>query len=296
MMRTRPRTKSWVWLGTQTTVEMQEADQRLIYVPPVGPGRATARTFVIATAVEPEGIANDLRRIAETLRASLSVEGWHTQRTSGCLDCAGADVVATFCNICCRRWLFCRNRPVWPARVQRDATRRRDRCSAGAGRYVGQILRMVLGEATAITLIGALAGAPLALWSRAITGHLLPEISATPASAVFAGLLVLLAVAALSLSLQPEGRNLKWTRCSACVMSEGSRVDIGADYPQGLSCSPEPNRQSFSNGRCSASIPLTVVVAACTYSEMLSTTAYDLVLAYDFDADGVRAGASQHVG
>ena len=66
------------------------------------------------------------------------------------------------------------------------------------GATSGRILRMVLGEATAITLIGALAGVPLALWSRSITGHLLPEISATPASAVFAGLLVLLAIAAVA--------------------------------------------------------------------------------------------------
>ncbi len=186
-------------VGNTNYREIREADQRLIYLPAFGPGRATARTFVIRTAVEPEGIANDLRRIVQRNAPDLSLSRVGTLNAQVDASIVPERMMATLSGFFAAVGGLLAGIGLYGLlayNVMQRTTEIGVRLALGA--TSGRILRMVLGEATAITLIGALAGVPLALWSRAITGHLLPEISGTPASAVIAGLLVLLAIAAVA--------------------------------------------------------------------------------------------------
>jgi len=186
-------------VGNANYREIRETDQRLVYLSAFGPGRVTARTLVIRTAVQPESIAGEVERVVQKIAPALSLSRIGTLSAQIDASIVPERMVATlsgFFTVVGGLLAGIGLYGLLAYTVTQRANEIGVRVALGA--TSGRILRMVLGEAVAVTAAGVVGGVPLALWSRAITAQLLQDVSTPPAMAIAAGVSILLTIAAIA--------------------------------------------------------------------------------------------------
>ncbi|HBY64649.1 MAG TPA: hypothetical protein DEH78_32925 [Solibacterales bacterium] len=177
--------------------EIRETDQRQVYLPAFGPGRVTARTIVLRTAVGPEGVARDLAQVVERVAPGLALARVGTLEAQIDASIVPERLIATLSGFFAVVGGLLAGMGLYGL-LAYTVTQRTGEIGVrmALGATPAAIVRMVAGEAMAITVVGALAGLPLALFGRTAAARLLPEVTATPGVAVAAGVAALLLIAA----------------------------------------------------------------------------------------------------
>jgi predicted permease len=189
-------------VGNANYREIRETDQRLVYLPAFGPGRVTARTLVIRTAVQPESVAGELRRVVQKIAPALSLSRVGTLSAQIDASIVPERMVATLSGFFAVVGGLLAGIGLYGL-LAYTVTKRTNEIGVrvALGATSARILRMVLGEAVAVAAAGVAAGVPLALWSRAVAAQLVQDVSTAPAMAIAAGVSILLTVAAIAAAI-----------------------------------------------------------------------------------------------
>lgn len=179
--------------------EIRETDRRSIYLSAFGPRRVTAQTFVLQTAASPESIGDEVSRVIRETAPALPAPKIVTLSAQIDSSIMSERLMATLSGFFAGIGGLLAGIGVYGLLAYTVARRTKEigvRVALGA--TSGRVLGMVLGEAVVLVLAGLAAGVPLAVWSRSIATQVVEDLSMPPAAALGAGVIMLLAIAAIA--------------------------------------------------------------------------------------------------
>ncbi len=175
--------------------KIRESARRTIYLPAFHDGRVDAQTFLIRTAIDPKGLAGDVRRVVRGVAQSIAVARITTLNDqidasivperliamlSGTFGALGSLLVAI---------------GIYGLLAYTVARRINEigiRMALGATQDA--VSRMVLGEALGMTCAGLIIGVPVAYWAQRFAASLIENLPAIGAFPVIFGAVTMIAI------------------------------------------------------------------------------------------------------
>jgi predicted permease len=184
--------------GDAKYMEMREATWRTIYLNTFQEPSVDSR-FALRTGVDPEAVAPDVRRTVRELLKTVSVESITTLT-----DQVNASIVPERLMATLSLWFGVLGTllaaiglyGLLAYTVARRINEIGIRMALGATR--NDAIRMVLGDALGMVIIGLAVGAPIAYWSEKFAASLVPELQIRSAFPIACGAVVLTAIALLA--------------------------------------------------------------------------------------------------
>ncbi len=191
-----PRTYAVVGVvGDANYFEIREAARRSIYLPAFRGGSVGARTFLIATNIDPEGIAGDARRVIRNVVPGIPVERIITLTDQIDASIVPERLIATLSGFFGALGAVLAGIGLYGLLAYTVARRTNEigiRIALGA--TAGDVTWLVLQDALVTVMAGLLLGVPLAIWGRSLAAALiqdLPVQTAAPLAVATVGIVVI---------------------------------------------------------------------------------------------------------
>lgn len=191
-----PRTYAVVGVvGDANYFEIREAARRSIYLPAFRGGSVGARTFLIATNIDPEGIAGDARRVIRNVVPGIPVERIITLTDQIDASIVPERLIATLSGFFGALGAVLAGIGLYGLLAYTVARRTNEigiRMALGA--TAGDVTWLVLQDALVTVMAGLLLGVPLAIWGRSLAAALiqdLPVQTAAPLAVATVGIVVI---------------------------------------------------------------------------------------------------------
>jgi putative ABC transport system permease protein len=191
-----PRTYEVVGVvGDANYFEIREAARRSIYLPAFRGGSVGARTFLIATNIDPEGIAGDARRVIRNVVPGIPVERIITLTDQVDASIVPERLIATLSGFFGALGAALAGIGLYGLLAYTVARRTNEigiRMALGA--TAGDVTWLVLQDALVTVMAGLLLGVPLAIWGRSLAAALiqdLPVQTAAPLAVATVGIVVI---------------------------------------------------------------------------------------------------------
>ncbi|MFN7925627.1 MAG: ADOP family duplicated permease [Bryobacteraceae bacterium] len=186
-------------VGDANYREIRETDLRQVYLSAFGPGRVTARTLVVRSAIRPEGLASDVRRTMGEVAPGLGIGNVSSLPAQIDASIVPERLVATLSGFFAVVGALLAGIGLYGL-LAYTVTRRTHELGIrmALGATAGQVVRLILAEAVAVAVVGLLVGVPLVVWCMALAARLIPDLTATPAAGIGAGAAMLAGVAAVA--------------------------------------------------------------------------------------------------
>lgn len=191
-----PRTYAVVGVvGDANYFEIREAARRSIYLPAFRGGSVGARTFLIATNIDPEGIAGDARRVIRNVVPGIPVERIITLTDQIDASIVPERLIATLSGFIGALGAVLAGIGLYGLLAYTVARRTNEigiRIALGA--TAGDVTWLVLQDALVTVMAGLLLGVPLAIWGRSLAAALiqdLPVQTAAPLAVATVGIVVI---------------------------------------------------------------------------------------------------------
>jgi len=173
-----PRTYEVVGVvGDANYYEIREAAGRSIYLPAFRGGFVGARTFLIATNIDPEGIAGDARRVIRNVVPGIPVERIITLNDQIDASIVPERLIATLSGFFGALGAVLAGIGLYGLLAYTVARRTNEigiRMALGA--TAGDVTWMVLQDSLATVVAGLLLGVPLAIWGRSLAATLIQDL------------------------------------------------------------------------------------------------------------------------
>jgi putative ABC transport system permease protein len=191
-----PRTYEVVGVvGDANYYEIREAAKRSIYLPAFRGGLVGARTFLIATNIDPEGIAGDARRVIRNVVPGIPVERIITLTDQIDASIVPERLIATLSGFFGALGAVLAGIGLYGLLAYTVARRTNEigiRIALGA--TAGDVTWLVLQDALVTVMAGLLLSVPLAIWGRSLAAALiqdLPVQTAAPLAVATVGIVVI---------------------------------------------------------------------------------------------------------
>lgn len=182
--------------GDANYLEIREAERRCIYLPAFRDGRIMAGTFVIRTDVEPESIAADMRYAVHETAPTISVANVTTLENQIDASIVPERIMATLSGFFAVLGALLAGIGIYGL-LAYTVTRRTNEIGIrlALGATPGSVIRMILGDALAITAAGLLLGVPMVMWGRGLAATLIEDLTTQTAASFALGAAAIIAVA-----------------------------------------------------------------------------------------------------
>jgi putative ABC transport system permease protein len=191
-----PRTYEVVGVvGDANYYEIREAAKRSIYLPAFRSGFVGARTFLIATNIDPEAIAGDARRVIRNVAPGIPVERIITLNDQIDASIVPERLIATLSGFFGALGAVLAGIGLYGLLAYSVARRTNEigiRMALGA--TASDVTWMVLQDALGTVMAGLLLGAPMAIWGRSLAATLIQDLpiqTTAPLAVATAGIIVI---------------------------------------------------------------------------------------------------------
>jgi predicted permease len=195
-----PRTYEIVGVaGDANYLEIREPERRGIYLPAFHNGRVDAQTFLIRTAIDPESVASDVRRVARDVVKTVPVTRITTLNDQIDASIVPERLIATLSGFFGALGALLVAIGIYGLLAYTVARRINEigiRMALGATQNA--VSRMVLGEALRMTIGGLIIGAPAAYWAQRFAASLIADLPAMGAFPIAFGAMTMIAITLLA--------------------------------------------------------------------------------------------------
>ena len=173
-----PRTYEIVGVaGDANYLEIREEARRSIYLPAFHDGRVSGQTLLIRTSIDPEGVAGDVRRAVRAVIPGVPVARITTLTDQIDASIVPERLIATLSGFFAGLGAVLAGVGLFGLLAYTVARRTGEigiRIALGA--TLGDITRMVLGDALGTVIIGLSCGIPMAIWGRSLANTLIHDL------------------------------------------------------------------------------------------------------------------------
>jgi len=192
--------------GDANYLEIREPERRGIYLPAFHNGRVDAQTFLIRTAIDPEGLASDVRRVARDVVKTVPVTRITTLNDQIDASIVPERLIATLSGFFGALGALLVAIGIYGLLAYTVARRINEigiRMALGATQNT--VSRMVLGEAIGMTFGGLIIGVPVAYWAQRFAASLIADLPAMGTFPIAFGAVTMIAIALVA-AYVPAGR------------------------------------------------------------------------------------------
>jgi ABC-type antimicrobial peptide transport system permease subunit len=189
-----PRTYEIVGVAADANYyEIREAARRAIYLPAFRGGFVGAQTFLIATNIDPEGIAGDVRRTIRSVVPSIPVARITTLTDQIDASIVPERLIATLSGFFGALGAVLAGIGLYGL-LAYTVTRRTNEIGirVALGATTGDVTWLVLQDALGTVMAGLLLGVPMAIWGRSLAATMiqgLPIQTAVPFAVATVGII-----------------------------------------------------------------------------------------------------------